>query len=49
MSKHPRLADTMELPPPTEQPNVYPLSWHRETRKLEEVWDASVRDVCDPK
>jgi hypothetical protein len=49
MSKHPRLADSMDLPPPTEQPNVYPLSWHRETRKLEEVWDASVRDVWDPK
>jgi hypothetical protein len=39
----------MDLPPPTEQPNVYPLSWHRETRKLEEVWDSSVRDVWDPK
>jgi hypothetical protein len=49
MSKHPRLADSMDLPPPTEQPNVYPLSWHRETRKLEEVWDSSVRDVWDPK
>jgi rubrerythrin len=48
-SKHPRLADTMELPPPTEQPNVYPLSWHSHTRKLEEVWDASVREVWDPK
>lgn len=48
-AKHPRLADTMELPPPTEQPNVYPLSWHAHTRKLEEVWDASVREVWDPK
>jgi rubrerythrin len=49
MSKHPRLADTMDLPPPTEQPNVYPLSWHRQTAKLEEVWDAAVRDAWDPK
>lgn len=43
------IADTMEFPPPIEQPNVFPLRWDRKTLKLEEVWDASLRDAWDPK
>jgi len=43
-----RFADTMELPPPTEQPNVYPLSWEANTRKMEEVWAAAQREYWDP-
>ena len=49
MSHHERIAHTMELPPATPQPNVYPLSWHNQTAKLEEVWDASQREYWDPK
>ena len=44
-----KIAQTMEFPPATEQPNVYPLSWHSQTKKLEEIWDASRREVWDPK
>lgn len=44
-----KIAHTMEFPPPTPQPNVYPLSWHRNTTKLEEVWDAAQRENWDPK
>ena len=40
-----KIAQTMEFPPATEQPNVYPLSWHSQTKKLEEIWDASRREV----
>ena len=46
---HEKLADKMEFPPETPQPNVYPLSWHCQTEKLEEVWDASQREYWDPK
>ncbi|KAH1284138.1 hypothetical protein KXX11_003074, partial [Aspergillus fumigatus] len=49
MSHHERIAHTMELPPATPQPNVYPLSWRSQTAKLEEVWDASQREYWDPK
>lgn len=49
MPHAPRLAATMVDPPPTEQPNIYPLSWHTHTAKLEEVWDASQREGWDPK
>lgn len=49
MAQPTKLALTQDLPPPTEQPNVYPLSWHNKTAKLEEVWDASVREQWDPK
>ncbi len=38
----------MEFPPPTEQPNVYPMSWHSNTQKLQEVWEASLRETWDP-
>ncbi|WP_331775217.1 hypothetical protein [Sulfurospirillum sp. 1612] len=48
MSSREKLAGTMELPPPTEQPNVYPLSWVNETMKLQEIWDASQREYWDP-
>lgn len=49
MSHSEKLAQTMELPPETPQPNIYPLSWHQQTGKLEEVWDASLREAWDPK
>jgi hypothetical protein len=44
-----KLAQTMEFPPAVEQPNVYPLSWHAHTAKLEEIWDAAQRENWDPK
>lgn len=43
-----RFADKMEMPPPTEQPNIYPLSWERKTQKLQEVWEASLREAWEP-
>ena len=43
-----KLALTMEFPPETEQPNVYPLSWHAQSKKMEEVWAASLREAWDP-
>eukprot|EP00906_Rhabdomonas_costata_P030289 RCo042813 len=43
-----RFSDKMELPPETAQPNVYPLSWRSETKKLQEVWEASLRENWDP-
>lgn len=49
MSSKERIADTMEFPPPTPQPNVYPLSWESKTSKLEEIWDASLREAWNPK
>ena len=48
MSGRERFADKMDLPPDIEQPNVFPLSWESHTQKLEEIWDASQRDVWDP-
>lgn len=47
--QHERLSEKMTFPPETPQPNVYPLSWHRQTAKLEEVWDAAQREYWDPK
>ncbi|WP_404415411.1 hypothetical protein [Marinospirillum sp.] len=49
MAKNEQLAKTMEFPPETPQPNVYPLSWHSGTEKMEEVWDAAQRENWDPK
>lgn len=49
MAKNEKLAKTMEFPPATEQPNIYPLSWHSQTEKMEEIWDASQREYWDPK
>ncbi|WP_431855929.1 hypothetical protein [Azospirillum sp.] len=43
-----RLANTMDMPPPTPQPNVYPLSWHSHTKKLEEIYAAAQRENWDP-
>ena len=48
MSKNEKIAHTMEFPPETAQPNVYPLSWKTVTQKAEEVWEASRREVWDP-
>ena len=49
MAKNEQLAKSMEFPPATEQPNIYPLSWHSQTEKMEEVWDAAQRENWDPK
>ena len=49
MSRHESLAAKQDLPPQTEQPNVYPLTWETRTAKLEEVWDAAQRENWDPK
>ena len=49
MSSKEKLADTMEFPPETPQPNVFPLSWHAKTAKLEEVWDSAQKEFWDPK
>lgn len=43
-----RFGHKMELPPETEQPNIYPLSFHAETEKMEEIWQASQRDYWNP-
>lgn len=43
-----RLAQRMEFPPATEQPNIYPLSWHAQTQKLQEVWESALRENWDP-
>ena len=49
MSSHKeRFADKMELPPATPQPNIYPLSWNSKTKKLQEVWEASLREAWEP-
>jgi len=47
-SQKERFADKMEFPPEIEQPNVYPLSWHSHTKKLQEVWEAALRENWDP-
>jgi len=49
MASHERLSATMDLPPPVAQPNIYPLGWHAQTRKLEEIWDVAQREWWDPK
>lgn len=48
MAPRTKLAQTNNLPPATEQPNVFPLSWHRQTNKMEEIYEASRREVWDP-
>lgn len=35
-------------PPAIAQPNVFPLSWHHNTQKMEEIWEASLREAWDP-
>lgn len=48
MSSKEKFSQTMELPPETSQPNVYPLSWHNKTQKMQEIWEASQREYWDP-
>lgn len=48
MAPRDKIASTQEFPPETAQPNVYPLSWHNQTARLEEVWEAAQREVWDP-
>ena len=48
MAPRTQLAQEMEFPPVTEQPNVFPLSWRTGTEKMEEIWSASQREVWDP-
>jgi len=43
-----RYSDEMEFPPETEQPNIYPLSWVKQTEKMEEIFTASTKDYWDP-
>ncbi len=38
----------MDEPPEIGGPNVFPLSWHRQTGKMEEIWRASLREAWDP-
>lgn len=49
MARNEKLALAQEFPPEIEQPNIYPLSWHAHTGKMEEVWDAAQRETWDPK
>ena len=49
MAHNEKIALTQEFPPETAQPNIYPLSWHNQTAKMEEVWDAAQRETWDPK
>lgn len=49
MSHNQKLALKQNLPPPTTQPNVFPLSWRQGVAKMEEVWDAAQRENWDPK
>ncbi|NWO07241.1 MAG: diiron oxygenase [Alteromonadaceae bacterium] len=48
MSNKKRFSETMEFPPEIEQPNVYPLSWHRNSEKLQEIWEAHLREYWQP-
>ena len=48
MAAREKLAQTQDLPPAIEQPNVFPLSWHSETQKMEEIYAAAQREVWDP-
>ena len=48
MATKTKLAREMDVPPPIDQPNVFPLSWRQGTEKMEEIWEASRREVWDP-
>jgi hypothetical protein len=48
MATNEKLAEKMEFPPDTSQPNVYPLGWERKTQKMEEIWASSQREQWDP-
>ncbi len=43
-----KLAQKMEFPPATEQPNIYPLGWQQKTKKMMEIWESSQRETWDP-
>jgi hypothetical protein len=43
-----KIAHTREFPPAIEGVNIYPLSWHSKTQKMEEIWQASQREYWDP-
>lgn len=43
-----KLAHTMDLPPAYPAGNVFPLSWVRQTQKMEEIWEAAQRENWDP-
>jgi len=48
MASNEKLAEKMEFPPDTPQPNIYPLGWVRKTQKMEEIWASSQREQWDP-
>ena len=48
MAPNEKLAEKMEFPPDTSQPNIYPLGWERKTQKMEEIWASSQREQWDP-
>lgn len=48
MTSKERFAHRMHTPPTIEGPNVYPLSWVAETKRMEEIWQASQREFWDP-
>lgn len=48
MSSKEKFAQLQPLPPETEAVNVYPLSWHSHTKKMEEIWTASQKEYWDP-
>jgi hypothetical protein len=48
MATNEKLAEKMEFPPDTSQPNIYPLGWERKTQKMEEIWASSQREQWDP-
>jgi hypothetical protein len=48
MSSKERMSDKMEFPPTDYQPNIFPVSWHSKTKKMEEIWEASQREYWDP-
>ena len=45
MATKEKLAHSQELPPPQEGKNIFPLSWHFKTQKMEEIWQASQRET----
>lgn len=48
MAMNEKIADSMEFPPETQQPNVFPLSWHSNTEKMEEIYAAAQKEFWDP-
>ena len=42
-----KLSRTQEFPPELEGKNIYPMSWEFQTQKMEEIWQASQREVWD--